>query len=282
MDNFTSVLSAARVGHEGCTLKIMGLFDHYITTQVRIRPNVVDLKSELELEVLEQIRGKSKRAFDIGKFWQRFENSRHTDYNRYRRILTQTSNKAGYDKFLEEKFTFWVKLALDRLAKMVDGKAKVSVYIPLYVSTATKHYNKLVSFFGSHERARDFIEGNLKEDGKPGKDICRAKEILVASLKHKGRKKLLDRVRILVSEIPFNPDRHSLVVEPQQEFKMLVEEFVLSRPCNLKVGEEIMVAGEYAGEHGCSYRCRNTCGEYEKCWKERRELEQYGKGQTRT
>ncbi len=270
MNNFVDLLTAAKLGNEGATLDILAMFKSKID---RLAKGNQDIKADLVLEILEQIRGERKSTFDPKRistaFWK--DDSAH-----------------NWGDYLRGKFILWIGLQLSRFASKKIGKSNISVHIPWYVATATKHYNRLLSHFGSHEEVVDFIEGGTKEDGLPV-DLVHSKVMLLNNLKHKGRGKLLDKVRLLVSEIPFEPDIHSSAEGPEQEFRMLTKEFVLRRPCNTRVSSRLKEAAAYkaAGrinkrdEEEFMERCRqqltpldndrcndNECKEYNRCQKE--------------
>lgn len=270
IDNFLNILTAARLGNKECISAILGAFEEKIGKLSGVYWDVPDIKSEMVLEVLEQIKGDKSHTFKVEKLLKGGKKIEADNWSQY----------------VGNKFILWTNLQLNRYAKRLRGKSQVSVYIPLYVSTATKHYNRLLAHLGSHEEVKSFVSGKIDDKGAPT-DVCRAKDILAKSLRHKGRKNLLERVRILVSEVSFEPDTHSAYTKPDQEFRILTKEFVLSRPCNVRISERIKsmakhrLAGtidqalenEYVYRCGQrlvapdSSRCRKESGKYRGCIK---------------
>ncbi len=278
MDNFIDVLAAARLGQEDSTTSILKMFEDNINV---LSKGNEDLKSGLTLEALEQIIGKRANTFNVSRLISSFKQS------------DSAQNHEGWNKYIQNKFVLWTGLHLSRLTKKLTGKAKLTVYIPWYVATATKHYNRLLSYFGSHKEVVSFIEGRIKQETIP-KYLVQSKEVLSNSLKTRGRKNLLDRVRLLVSEIPFDLGIHDTVAKPEQEFRMMTKEFVLDRPCNINIKDKVKQAAMYrlegkidlSIEHKlvdqCSqqltklnnYRCEESkCVSYSKCCTEWEDLE---------
>lgn len=274
MSNFVDLLTAAKLGNEEATLKILEVFESKIKGLAK---GSQDLKAELVMEVLEQIRGIRNSTFNSNRltvaFWR--DDSAH-----------------NWNEYLQGKFVLWTNLQLSRLTLKKVGKSNISVHIPWYVATATKHYNNLLNHFGFHEEVVNFVEGRIEEQGLPI-DVVHSKTMLLNNLKHKGRKNLLDKVRTLVSEIPFEPEIHNTPVRPDQEFRMLTKEFILERPCNLTVRDRLKSAAMYkaAGKinerteeefiNHCklqltplnSTRCSDgRCKEYTRCQKEWKDI----------
>lgn len=273
MSNFVDLLTAARLGNEEATLKILAMFE----SKVDRLGGTQDLKAELILEVLEQIRGRRSGTFKPGRLMTAF---------------LRNDSAPNWHDFLQDKFVLWTNLQLNRFALKLTGKSKISVHIPWYVATATKHYNRLLSHLGSHEEVVSLVRGDIKEEGLPV-DVVHSKAMLLNNLKHKGRKNLLDKVTTLVSEIPFEPDLHSTFVRPEQEFRILTKEFILERPCNLKIKNRLKFAATYraAGRidksteerfiNHCKQqltplsgsRCNDSrCKEYAKCQEEWKDM----------
>jgi len=273
---FMNVFSGAKLGSKRGVSTILDMFEDKIDMLSKVYSSVPDVKSELILEVLEQIKGDKANTFRIEK-------------------LSSDSMEVGaerWSEYVKDKFVLWTNLQLNRWVKRLNGKSQVSVHIPMYVASMKPHYNKLFDYLGSHERVENFIDSDIDEKSIP-KDMCRSRDIIANSLKYKERKNLLERVRLTVSEETLEANAApSASVKPEQEFRMLTKEFILNRPCNIKISSKMLSAVKYkiagkidqATEDEFVYRCgqgliapysgscREKCGKYDECWEEWKEL----------
>ncbi len=223
MVNFMTVFSAAKLGNEVCTLQIVERFKRLIDF---LSKDNQDLKSELTLEVLEQLKGERIRTFNTKKLHNSFLND---------------DSEHVWSEYVKNKFVLWTNLQLNRLVKKSTAKQASQVYIPWYVATAIKHYKTLIDYFDSHEEVNNFVESDMEKEKLP-RYIIYAGKMLFNNLKQQGRKNLLDKVRIAILEPTSGLGINSTTAKPVQELKLLTKEFVLDRPCNLEISDRIKFA----------------------------------------